>query len=434
MTSKFKSVEIVEVQAWGERVGAVARDPRSGYLAFEYDPKFVKHGIELAPLQMPLREASNVFLFLNLPESTYQRLPAMLADALPDKFGNALIDAWMGERGVSKSEITTLDRLAYMGERTMGALTFKPLRGPKKTASAVVEMSKLVKQARIAVSGNLANEDNSAAVLRQIIQVGTSAGGARAKAAIAWDDQTQDVRSGQFEIPPGYEAWLLKFDGVGVDAQLGVGKHYGRIEYAYHLMARAAGIHMEDCHLLREGGRAHFMTRRFDRTGNIRHHVQSLCAMAHLDFNQIATHSYNQLFSTIIDLNLGRDALVETLRRMVFNVLACNCDDHTKNFAFLMEEGKQWALSPAYDITHAYNPDNKWINQHLMSVNGKFRDIRLADVREVADRFGILGDCSSVVAMAQEAIDQWPMFAKAAELDQEETMRIANDHQKVRFN
>jgi serine/threonine-protein kinase HipA len=427
MTTKFKPVEIVEVQVWGARAGAIARDPGTGFLAFEYDPKFVKRGIELAPLQMPLKEASNVFLFPNLPEPTYQRLPAMLADALPDKFGNALIDAWMGDRGVSKNEITTLDRLAYMGERTMGALTFKPARGPKKTASAAVEMSKLVKQARIAVNGNLGDEDSSAAVLRQIIQVGTSAGGARAKAAIAWDDQTQDVRSGQFDIPPGYEAWLLKFDGVGVDAQLGPGKHYGRIEYAYHLMARAAGIHMADCHLLEEGGRAHFMTRRFDRTGNIRHHVQSLCAMAHLDFNQIGTHSYNQLFSTIIDLGLGRDALVETLRRMVFNVLACNCDDHTKNFAFLLQEGKQWALAPAYDITHSYNPANKWICQHLMSVNGKFRDISLRDVREVADRFGVLGDCSSVVDKAKVAIQQWPTFAEIANLDADETKRIAND-------
>ena len=431
--SKFKQVDVVEVLAWGKRMGAVARDPNSGYFAFEYDSGFAKRGIELAPLQMPLKEADHVFLFTNLPDATYQRLPAMLADALPDKFGNALIDAWMAQHGVTKASITTLDRLTYMGERAMGALTFKPAHGPKKTKSAAVEMEGLVKQARLAVEGGFDNDASTSAVLQQIIQVGTSAGGARAKATIAWNRNTKEVRSGQFDIPEGYEAWLLKFDGVGADAQLGPGKSYGRIEYAYHLMARAAGVDMEECALLEEGGRAHFMTHRFDRDGNTRHHVQSLCAMAHLDFNQIGTHSYNQLFSTIVELDLGREALTQTLRRMVFNVLACNCDDHTKNFAFLLKEDGAWSLAPAYDITHAFNPANKWICQHLMAVNGKFSDITLSDVREVADRFGVLGECADVIEQVQSAIADWPKHAKNADLNLSDVDRIADDLARTRF-
>lgn len=425
--SKFKQVDVVEVFAWGKRAGAVAMDPKSGYYTFEYDPAFVKRGIELAPLQMPLREAQDVFIFPNLPDTTYQRLPAMLADALPDKFGNALIDAWMAQNGVSKATITTLDRLAYMGERAMGALTFKPARGPKKSKSAAVELEGLVRQARLAVEGGFDDEASTSAVLKQIIQVGTSAGGARAKATIAWNRETKEVRSGQFDIPEGFEAWLLKFDGVGIDAQLGPGKSYGRIEYAYHLMALDAGIEMEECSLLEEGGRAHFMTKRFDRDGSKRHHVQSLCAMAHLDFNQIATHDYNQLFSTIAALGLERKELVQTLRRMVFNVLSRNCDDHTKNFGFLLKEGAVWSLAPAYDISHAYNPANKWVSQHLMSVNGKFRDIAPADVKVVADRFGILSEVSEVIQRTEQAISNWPVHARIAGLDETQIGLIGRD-------
>lgn len=425
--SKFKQVEVVEVLAWGKSAGAVAMDPSSGYYTFEYDRSFVKRGIELAPLQMPLTQAQDAFVFPNLPEATYQRLPAMLADALPDKFGNALIDAWMAQNGVSKGSITTLDRLAYMGERAMGALTFKPARGPKKSKSTAVQLEGLVKQARLAVEGGFDDEASTSAVLKQIIQVGTSAGGARAKATIAWNRGTKEVRSGQFDIPDGFEAWLLKFDGVGIDAQLGPGKSYGRIEYAYHLMALEAGLEMEECGLLEEGGRAHFMTKRFDREGSKRHHAQSLCAMAHLDFNQIGTHDYNQLFSTIVELGLDRAALVQSLRRMVFNVLTRNCDDHTKNFGFLLKEGGSWTLAPAYDISHAYNPQNKWVSQHLMSVNGKFRDITAADVRNVADRFGILGEVSEVIQRAERAINHWPVHARAAGLEETQIELIGRD-------
>lgn len=423
--ASFKPVDAVTVELWGKQVGAVARDPDTGFYAFEFDPKFVQSGIELAPLEMPLSEASEPFIFPSLPIETYQRLPAMIADALPDKFGNALINAWMADRGMSADSVTALDRLAYMGQRSMGALIFKPNRGPAKTESTALELASLVKQARSVIQGDFKNGDHAGEVLRQIIQVGTSAGGARAKATIAWNPHTQEVKTGQFDIPDGFDAWLLKFDGIGADEQLGEGRNYGRIEFAYSLMAKAAGITMSECHLLEEEGRAHFMTRRFDRAGNERHHMQTLCAMAHLDFNQIGVHSYHQLFQTVQALGLGRVELEETLRRMIFNVLAANHDDHTKNFSFLLKKGGSWQLAPAYDVTFAYNPNNKWLKQHLMSVNGKFENILEQDFREVADRYELLGVCKDIVADVRAAVAQWPTFAQQAGLPPRLTNEIS---------
>lgn len=425
-STQYQSVDVVEVKAWGKRVGAVAREPTKNYYAFKYDPAWVKSGIELAPIYMPLAQASEPFLFTDLPELTYKRLPALLADVLPDDFGNALIDAWMADKGISKTAITALDRLAYMGKRGMGAITFSPMRGPTPSTPTALHLGKLVEAARHAVAGDFEGDDHASTALKQIIQVGTSAGGARAKATIAWNAETNEVRTGQFDIPEGFEAWLLKFDGVGKDQALGPSKGYGRIEYAYHLMAVEAGISMSPCRLLKENGRAHFMTKRFDRDGNKRHHMQTLCAMAHLDYKQVATHSYNQLFQTAEQLQLGQAAMEEILRRMVFNVLAVNNDDHTKNFSFLLRQGGSWELSPAYDITHAFNPDNEWVKQHLMSVNGNFDQIARSDVREVAERFGLLKELPEVVDQVRDAIAQWHKYAKTAGVDSAETELIAN--------
>lgn len=422
--SPYKAVDTVEVVAWGRRVGAVTQEPTKNYYAFQYDPRWVATGIELAPLTMPLAQADEPFLFTDLPELTFKRLPALLADALPDDFGNALIDAWMADRGITKGAITPLDRLAYMGKRGMGALTFSPMRGPTPSKPTAIEMGKLVNAARMAVVGDFDGEDHTAAALGQIISVGTSAGGARAKATIARSTETGEVRTGQFDIPPGFEAWLLKFDGMGPDRQLGESKSYGRIEYAYYLMASAAGIDMSPCELLEENGRAHFMTRRFDRTGNTRHHMQTLCAMSHLDYKQVATHSYNQLFQAASALKLGREAMAQILRRMVFNVLAVNNDDHTKNFSFLLRQGGTWELAPAYDVTFAFNPDNVWIKNHLMSVNGKFSNITRADVREVAERFDLLAELPGVIDSVRGAVARWPEFSTLAKVDPAERQRI----------
>lgn len=428
----YKPVRAIEVRIWGRTVGALALDPRLGYYAFEYDSRFVKSGIELAPLAMPLVAASEPFIFVDLPELSFRRLPALVADALPDDFGNALIDAWMADKGIDRQQITPLDRLAYMGKRGMGALEFKPARTPATPSSTAIKLSRLVESARQAVHGELRTEHLAKAALTQIIQVGTSAGGARAKAAIAWNPVTEEIRPGQFDVDPGFEHWLLKFDGMGANRDLGGSQDYGRIELAYSRMARAAGITMSDCRLLEENGRAHFMTRRFDREGNRKHHLQSLCAMAHLDYKQKATHDYSQFLQVVVRLGLDYSAREEAFRRMVFNVMAANCDDHSKNISFMLRETGQWELAPAYDVTFAFNPAGEWTRQHLMSVNGKFSDISLADMQAVADRFG-LGTSRNIMRQVRDAMAAWPDFARKAGVSEVEASRIAQHHPLARL-
>ena len=415
----MKPVQVIEVRMWGSRVGAVAPDPRLDCYAFAYDPAWRRKDIEVAPLTMPLSDRRNTFVFPVLPRETYLGLPALLADALPDDFGNALIDAWMATKGIEKSSITVLDRLAYMGMRGMGALEFRPMRGSHKESATPVAMKALVEEARRLVQGNFSVDNETKAALANIIKVGTSAGGARAKAVIAWNPKTDEVRSGQFDTALGFEHWLLKFDGVGKDKELGTGEGYGRIEYAYSLMVKATGIAMSPCRLLEENGRAHFMTRRFDREvvrrQTRKHHVQTLCAMNHLDFRQRGTHSYAQLFMTMAKLNLEDDAVSQAFRRMAFNVMARNCDDHTKNFAFILKQGKPWELAPAYDMTHAFNPKGEWTYQHLMSVNGKFQGITRDDLLEDADLFAVRRP-QDILADVRAALDNWPEFARKAGL------------------
>ncbi len=423
----YKPVHAIETRVWGQSVGAVALDPLLGYYAFEYDPSFVRSGIELAPLTMPLSQARDPFVFTDLPELTYKRLPALLADALPDDFGNTLIDGWMAAKGVERSHITSLDRLAYMGKRGLGALEFHPARSPAGTSSTALSLSNLIESARRVVRGEIGSDHLAAAALAQIIKVGTSAGGARAKAVIAWNPETHAIQAGQFDVEPGFEHWLLKFDGMGADKELGGSQDYGRIEYAYYRMATAAGIVMSPCRLLEESGLAHFMTRRFDRDGNRKHHMQTLCAMAHLDYKQKGSHDYSQLFQVLTRLQLGYPALEEAFRRMAFNVMAANCDDHPKNVSFLLREGEGWTLAPAYDVTHAHNPDGEWTHQHLMAVNGTFTTISRQDLLTVADRFGI-GTAPKVLQRVGDAVAAWPDFATGAGVSSEETARIRGHH------
>jgi serine/threonine-protein kinase HipA len=419
------STKAIEVRVWGKSVGAVAADPVTGYYAFEYDPAWRRSGIELAPLTMPLTARQEVFVFPNLADS-YLHLPALLSDALPDAFGNALIDAWMAKQGVTRASITALDRLAYMGRRGMGALEFRPALGSQKESAKPIEMQQLVEAARKVVQGDLASDAHARAALANIIRVGTSAGGARAKAVVAWNPQTNELRSGQFDVEPGFTHWLLKFDGIGKDFELGSSGGYGRIEYGYHLMANAAGIDLAPCRLLEENGRAHFMTQRFDRDGNAKHHHQSLCAMAHLDYKQRGTHGYEQLFLTIADLGLGPAAFEQAFRRMVFNVVARNCDDHTKNHGFLLRQGEGWSLAPAYDVTHAHNPAGEWTAQHLLGVNGKFDGITRADLIAVADRFSV-PNARRAIEEVVAAVVRWREFAQAAGLPPDRTAEIQLD-------
>lgn len=405
-------VHVVEVLAWGRRVGAVAHDPAAGAYRFQYDEGWRETGVELAPLGMRAHQQSS-WVFPNLNEDTYYRLPPMLADSLPDRFGNALVTAELARQGVAAHEITALDRLAYLGSRGMGALKFRPPRGPAAQKPTAIQLSELVVAARQALSGSFCGDYETSAALKQLIAVGTSAGGARAKAIVAWNPETGDIRSGQVPVEEGYEHWLIKFDGVEVDADLGTSKDYGRIEYAYHRMAVDAGLHMMPSRLQEEGGRAHFMTKRFDRVGNERVHVQSLCAIAHLDFNQRATHDYAQLFDVLDRLDLSPDVRTEAFRRMAFNVAAANCDDHTKNFTFVLAPNAGWELAPAFDVTHAFNPASEWVSQHLMSVNGAFDGITRADLLAVADRFIVPG---AVAALEQvlSAVANWGSYAASA--------------------
>lgn len=350
----------------------------------------------------------------------------MLADSLPDDFGNALIDAYLARQGIDKSAISMLDRLSYLGKRAMGALEFRPsMQGVARKPTAL-DLSRLVLASRMVLQGALAGDSETEAALKSLIQVGTSAGGARAKAVIAWNPVTQEVRSGQLPVDEGFEHWLIKFDGIGDDRELGTAGNFGRIEFAYYLMATAAGIPMMPCRLLEEQGRAHFMTQRFDRTGNAKHHIQTLCAMNHLDFRQRATHDYGQLFLTLNELNLGIESRADAFRRMAFNVLAANCDDHTKNTSFLLKQDDSWQLSPAYDVTHAYNPTGEWTYQHLMSINGKFADITLKDLYETADRFSVPG-FKHLVSQVRDALARWPEFAAEAGLPPAVAAKLEQD-------
>jgi serine/threonine-protein kinase HipA len=425
--STYKQVDVVNVYLWGKHVGAVALDPTWGYYVFEYTPAFASLGVEPAPLQMPARRGGT-FMFTDLPEITFKRLPAMLADALPDDFGNALIDRYLADKGLDKSGVTALDRLAYMGNRAMGALAFKPTRSPPRHKPSAIVLSELVTQARQAIEGTLDDDTHANAALRSILEVGTSAGGARAKAVIAWNAATQEICAGQLDAPDGFEHWLLKFDGMGRDNELGSGTDYGRIEYAYHLMAVKAGIDMFPCRLLEENGRAHFMTKRFDREGSTtRHHIQTLCAMNHLDYKKKGTNSYEQLFVTMDKLTLPYQQKEEAYRRMVFNVVGKNCDDHTKNMSFRLRQGQPWELAPAYDMSFAHNPKGEWTHQHLMSINGRFKDFTRADLLALANRFGI-GSAAAVIEQVVNAMVLWPTFAAEAGVPKDVTNQIAGFH------
>jgi serine/threonine-protein kinase HipA len=427
----YVQADVIEVRAWGRTVGAVALDPATEYYAFEYAPEWLRTGIELAPLRMPAEHG--VFEFPELAERTFYRLPALLADALPDNFGNALVNATLVSQGVHSESITPLDRLAYAGSRSMGALEFSPPLGSQSEGSTMIQVADLVVAARSAMRGEFSGDDQIQSALAELISVGTSAGGARAKAVISFNPDTGQIRSGQFDAPSGYEYWILKLDGVDEQGQFGPTQGYGRIEYAYSKMAAAAGIDMMPCRLLEESGRAHFMTQRFDRDGDgAKAHIQSLCAMDHLDFNAPDTHSYAQYFDVVDRLGLGRASLEQAFRRCAFNVAAANRDDHTKNLGFVCSAISGWSLAPAYDVNHSYNPEGLWTQRHQMSVNAKFEDITRDDLLEVAERFKI-PSARSVVGDVATAVSQWRVFAEECDVDPTHVTRIEGDIERFRL-
>ena len=412
---------IAEVRLWGRRIAAASWDERGELAAFQYDPEFARSGIEVAPLCMPL--ALRVYRFPSLPRISFHGLPGLLADSLPDTFGTALINAWLATQGRSPASFNALERLCYIGARGMGALEFAPVSGPRQRRSTKIRVDALVALAsdilahRTTLEGFFALEDRHRA-LEDLLRVGTSAGGARAKAIIAWNSVTNEVRSGQVSAPEGFGYWLLKFDGVSGnrDKELEDPKGYTAIEYAYALMARDAGVLMSECRLLEEGGRRHFMTRRFDRTEDgAKIHMQSLAALADLDFNAAGAHAYEQAFEVMRRLRLPMDATEQLFRRMLFNVVARNQDDHAKNIAFLMSPQGEWSLAPAFDLTYAYNPDGQWTSAHQMTINGKRDRFTREDFRTCAATVGLKrGRAETLLDEVRAAVQRWPEHAARA--------------------
>jgi serine/threonine-protein kinase HipA len=424
---------VAEVRLWGRTIGAVALEDGAETASFQYDPEFSRSGIEVAPLMMPLSE--RVYAFPALPQVTFHGLPGLLADSLPDRFGNALIEAWLATQGRTPESFNSVERLCYTGTRGMGALEFFPATGPRPRQATLLHVDRLVALA----SEILSNRDNlrgtfategKAAALRDILRVGTSAGGARAKAVIAWNPDTNEVRSGQVKAGPGFEYWLLKFDGVSgnKDKELDDPQGYGAIELAYHRMAMDCGISMSECRLLEEGGRRHFMTRRFDRLpdgGKL--HMQSLAALAHFDFNQAGAYSYEQALQTIRRLGLPMTAVEQQFRRMAFNIIARNQDDHVKNIALLMDRSGTWSLAPAFDMTYSFQPSGKWTSSHQMTLNGKRDDFTLADFEACARAASMKrGGAKAILAEVREAVLRWRDYADHVGVDPAHRDKIQN--------
>jgi len=405
------------------------------YATFQFTPEFVDSGIQVSPVTMRLTRQSHEFP--ELPRRTFHGLPGLLADSLPDRFGSALIDAWLATEGRSPGSFSAIERLCYTGTRGMGALEYAPVLGPKPGRSTKINVDALVRLASEVLTHhqNLASHfsgHSRGKALADILKVGTSAGGARAKAVIAWNRRTREMRSGQLPAGPGFTYWLLKFDGVAgnKDKELEDPQGYGAIEYAYALMAQAAGITMTECRLLEEHGRRHFMTQRFDRLDDgSKLHMQSLGALAHLDFNQAGAYAYEQVFLTIRQLGLPMAATEEQFRRMLFNVIARNQDDHVKNIAFLMNKAGGWSLAPAFDVTYSYNPSGSWTAAHQMTVNGKRDGFLTADIRAAGKSAGLKqGRAGTLLEEVTAVVERWPEFAAQAKLADDVTEKIRKAH------
>lgn len=431
---------LATVHLWGRLVGAVSWDPKRDVAAFEFNPAFLDEGlIDLAPITMPAESSEGVvYAFSALNPTTFRKLPGVLADALPDKFGEALIDTWLAQQGRPAGSMNPVERLCYTGNRGMGALEFKPvMAADDMNVSMQVDIDALVNLAGQAIARyqNLETRLDGAQdanALQDILRVGTSAGGARAKAIVAMDDKGE-VRSGQVAAPPGFTHYLLKFDGV-TDLELGRPQEFTRIEYAYYLMAQAAGIHIMPSRLLEEGGRAHFITERFDRQQGRKIAMQSLCGMAHFDFNQAGAYGYEQAFAVMRKLGLPKEDAVELYRRMLFNVLARNQDDHTKNISFVMDnqgpDAYAWRLSPAYDVTYAYNPAGSWTSSHQMTIAGK-RDGFTREALIAVGRSISLRNPAEIIEQVAAAVRGWEAYAERAGLSDAMTGTIKRAHRTV---
>jgi len=414
-------MNVAEVKIWGELAGAVAWDEASRVATFEYNPGFKKPDRDLAPLKMPVSAAKNQYSFPELRKDkdseydTFKGLPGLLADVLPDRYGNQLINMWLAQQGRPQNSMNPVEMLCFIGTRGMGALEFEPpvLKESKRTFSieidSLVDIAQKMLSQKESFAANLNSDDEKA--VTEILKIGTSAGGARPKAVIAYNEKTGEVKSGQTKAPKDFEHWLIKLDGVS-DVQLGATNGYGRVEMAYYNMATACGIEIMPSRLLEENNRAHFMTKRFDREGaETKHHIQTLCALKHFDYNLVNSFSYEQLFQTMRELKLTYQDAEQMFRRMVFNVIARNCDDHTKNFSFRLKNGGKWELAPAYDLCHAYRPGSDWVSHHSLSINGKRTNITKNDLIGIGDSIKCK-KASVIIDEINDTVNQWQKFAE----------------------
>lgn len=417
-----------EVKIWGMVIGYISWNDNSKAGSFEFEKQFLNKGLDIAPLSMPVSEVHPSRIYTRLSSSeldylTYKGLPHFLTDSLPDAFGNSIIHAWLATQGRQTESFNPVERLCYTGKRGIGALEYHPALLMVDDISTPVNVEKLVQ-----LSESILSERNRFKVdlsdgetaIQDIMRVGTSAGGARPKAVIAFNEETKEIRSGQVDAPDGFSHWLLKIDGVR-ETGLGQTKNMGRIEYAYHLMAKNCGIEMTDCRLFEEGGRAHFMTRRFDRIGNEKLHMQSLNALCGMNYRVLGTYSYEQIFAVLKRLKLSYQAIDQLYRRMIFNVVSRNCDDHTKNTAFLMDKTGKWSLTPAYDVCYAYDPAGRFNFQHFLSVNGKYNDIGYHDILEVGAKEGIRKR-KDIIEQVKDVVSRWPEYAADAGLSKNNTV------------
>ena len=428
-------VDVAEIKIWGEWVGAVRWDESQQLGYFQYDTKFIQKGWDLSPLKMPISQGTQIYSFPELrigrneTLDTFKGLPGLLADALPDKYGNRLISTWLAQQGRTENSMNPVEKLCFIGTRGMGALEFEPATIKTSTRNfslefdGLVELAKKMLHDREGFLTHLSKDEEKA--MMEILKIGTSAGGARPKAVIAYNRKTGEIKSGQGSIPKGFEHWLLKLDGVSGE-QFGESSGWGRVEYAYYLMAKDCKIEISECRLLEENGRAHFMTKRFDRDGNIKHHTQSLCGMQHYDFNDMYGYSYEQVFQTMRLLYLTYPEAEQMFRRMVFNVLATNFDDHTKNFSFILKKDDRWRLAPAYDLCFSFDPTNHWVNKQTLSINGKRLEITKEDLMTIAKNNNIKkGD--KIIDEMNSIIKSWTTYASQANVNNALKKKINNN-------
>ena len=417
-------VDVAEVRIWNELVGAVRWDESQQLGYFQYAPKFIQKGWNLSPIKIPISQGSRIYSFPELrkgrydSEDAFKGLPGLLSDALPDKYGNKLINIWLAKQGRPENSMNPVEKLCFIGSRGIGALEFEPAQIKTGTKSFSLELDSLVDVAKKILNEresfltNLNKEAERA--MMEILKIGTSAGGARPKAVIAYNPKTGEVRSGQGNVPKGYEHWLIKLDGVSGE-QFGESSGWGRVEYAYFLMAKDSGIEMSECQLLEENGRAHFMTKRFDREGNIKHHIQSLCGLQHYDFNDMYGYSYEQVFQTMRLLRLTYPDAEQMFRRMVMNILATNYDDHTKNFSFILKKDDRWKLAPAYDLCFSFDPTNHWVSKQTLSVNGKRLGITKQDLMTIAKDNNIKKG-EKIIEDINSIVKSWHKYAERAKV------------------